>query len=244
MSPSLGGGWTIPEPGWYADPDEPGKHRLWDGEQWTDEVRTATTAASDGPAPSGATAARAGRRGWSLSRKLLLLAGAGAVAVAGVAVAEVGPFASDSVGTVADPGFEPADATAELFVSDVLHDGEYFEFEEDCTIPELGITEKSTIEFYVQEDDGPHWDDRLAAYELGPGTYGDGEGVVLSGCFWEDLPIPSIPDGQYNMIVRAFIPVASLSDEDRDQRVGCWVCSDYSRGNLEEAAEGRLTIRL
>lgn len=29
---------TMPEPGWYQDPSQPGSHRWWDGAGWTDQV--------------------------------------------------------------------------------------------------------------------------------------------------------------------------------------------------------------
>ena len=34
----------LPPPGWYEDPTAPGSERWWDGEKWTDQIRT-------GPAP-------------------------------------------------------------------------------------------------------------------------------------------------------------------------------------------------
>jgi uncharacterized RDD family membrane protein YckC len=42
---------SVPAAGWYPAPDKAGSLRLWDGERWLDQYRSAH---SEGPAPSGA----------------------------------------------------------------------------------------------------------------------------------------------------------------------------------------------
>lgn len=50
---------TGPPPGWYDEPDSPGRERWWDGEQWTEHRR------SGGPEASGMSlATSATPEGW------------------------------------------------------------------------------------------------------------------------------------------------------------------------------------